>query len=190
MTSPHILQVALPVPLPILFDYLAPQAVPDIPEGTRVLVPFGRKKMVGVVVGKTGRSEIPEGRLLTVLEMPDGCEPLLDTKLIELLRWCWKYYKHAPGDVIASALPPALRKVKGRLPGPVLHYSLTGAGVERLAEPVGRAPVQYEMLGALASGPRSAASLSGIGRQWRVFNRKTEIDQRIGFRRSSLLAFL
>jgi primosomal protein N' (replication factor Y) len=167
MVSPHILQVALPVPLPILFDYLAPEAVPDIPEGTRVLVPFGRNRRVGVVVGKASRSEVPAGRLLAVSEVLDGGDPLLDTKLIELLRWCWLYYKHAPGDVIASALPPALRKVKGSLPGPVLHYSLTGAGVERLGESAGRAPVQYEMLGALAAGSRSGASLSGIGSQWR-----------------------
>jgi len=167
MVSPHILQVALPVPLPNLFDYLAPPETPEIAEGTRVLVPFGRKNMVGVVVGRAGRSEVPAERLLTVLEVLDGGEPLLDTKLIELLRWCWMYYKHAPGDVIASALPPALRKVKGKLPGPPLHYYLTAAGRERLEQPPGRARVQFEMLSALAAGPVSGAMLSGIGSQWR-----------------------
>jgi primosomal protein N' (replication factor Y) len=123
--------------------------------------------MVGVVVGKTGHSEVPAGRLLAVLDVLDGGEPLLDTKLIELLRWCWMYYKHAPGEVIASALPPALRRAKGSLPGCVLHYSLTGEGAERLKEPAGRAPVQFEMLGALAAGPLSGTLLMGIGSQWR-----------------------
>jgi len=123
MVSPHILQVALPVPLPNLFDYLAPPGIPEIVEGTRVLVPFGRKKMVGVVVGGAARSEVPAGRLLAILEALDGGEPLLDTKLIELLRWCWMYYKHAPGDVIASALPPALRKAKASFPA--LHCTIT-----------------------------------------------------------------
>ena len=121
MVSPHILQVALPVPLPNLFDYLAPPGALDIAEGTRVLVPFGRKKMVGVVVGRAGRSDVPAGRLLAVSEVLDGGEPLLDEKLIELLRWCWMYYKHAPGDVIASALPPALRKAKKTLALPVTY---------------------------------------------------------------------
>jgi len=167
MVSPRILQVALPVPLPNLFDYLAPPGTPEIAEGTRVLVPFGRKKMVGVVVGSTGTSEVPAERLLPILEVLDGGEPLLDSKLIELLRWCWMYYKHAPGDVIASALPPALRKAKGKLPGPPLHYYLTGAGRERLELPPGRARVQFEMLSALAAGPLSGAMLSGIGSQWR-----------------------
>ena len=72
MVSSHILQVALPVPLPNLFDYLVPSGIPDIAEGARVLVPFGRKKLVGVVVGKAGRSEVPAGRLLAVSEVLDG----------------------------------------------------------------------------------------------------------------------
>lgn len=176
MVSSHILQVALPVPLPNLFDYLVPSGIPDIAEGARVLVPFGRKKLVGVVVGKANRSEVPAGRLLAVSEVLDGGEPLLDEKLIELLRWCWMYYKHAPGDVIASALPPALRKAKGKLPGPPLHYSLTSAGRERLELPPGRARVQFEMLSALAAGPLGGAMLSGIGSQWRK-TRSALIDQ-------------
>jgi primosomal protein N' (replication factor Y) len=167
MVSPHIVKVAIPVPLPNLFDYLAPPGTPQIAEGTRVLVPFGRKKMVGVVAGRAGRSEVPAGRLLAISEVLDGGEPLLDEKLIELLCWCWMYYKHAPGDVIASALPPALRKAKGRLPGPPLHYCLTAAGRDRLEQPSGRARVQFEMLSALAAGPLSSAMLSGIGSRWR-----------------------
>jgi primosomal protein N' (replication factor Y) len=123
--------------------------------------------MVGIVVGETSRTDVPAGRLLAVLEVLDGGESLLDTKLIELLRWSWKYYKHAPGDVIASALPPALRRAKGVLPGPPLHYVLTPEGRDRLEQPPGRAPVQYEMLDALSGGPRIGAGLSGIGNQWR-----------------------
>ena len=161
-----MLQIALPVPLPNLFDYLAPDGPPTL-EGTRVLVPFGRRKMVGVVVGHADSSDVPPDRLLQVSEVLDGGEPLLDEKLVELLRWCWKYYKHAPGDVIASALPPALRKAKGKLPDPPLRYRLSTAGRERLALPAGRAPVQYRMLEALADHPLCAAELAGIGSQWR-----------------------
>ncbi len=166
MSSPHILKVALPVPLPNLFDYLAPDG-PGILEGTRVLAPFGRRKMVGIVVGHADSSDVPQGRLLAVSEVLDDGEPLLDEKLVELLRWCWKYYKHAPGDVIASALPPALRKAKGKLPDPPLRYRLSAAGRERLALPVGRARVQYRMLEAMAERPLAAAELAGIGSQWR-----------------------
>ena len=46
---PTVLRVALPLPLPTLFDYLPPAAAMP-PPGSRVLVPFGRDKLVGVVV--------------------------------------------------------------------------------------------------------------------------------------------
>ena len=167
MVKLPILQVALPVPLPQLFDYLAPRGGPVVAPGARVLVPFGRRNLVGIVVGVTDQSKVPEGRLLDVSRVLDGGEPLLDDKLIDLLRWCWKYYKHAPGDVIASALPPALRQVKGVIPEPPLQYRLTAAGADRLLMPAGRARVQYRMLSALSAGPLGAEALAGIGSQWR-----------------------
>ncbi len=167
MATLPILQVALPVPLPHLFDYLAPQDGPAALPGTRVQVPFGRRNIVGVVVGMASGSDVPEGRLLPVSRVLDNGEPLLDSKLIELLRWCWKYYKHAPGDVIASALPPALRQAKGVVPGPPLQYRLTAAGIDRLALPAGRARVQHRMLEALSAGPLHEPALEGIGSQWR-----------------------
>lgn len=167
MTSHNILQIALAVPLPTLFDYLAPPRAPEAVIGARVLVPFGKRKMVGVVAGHSDHSEIPAGRLLSVIEVLDAGEPLLDGKLLELLRWCWKYYKHAPGEVVASALPPAMRKAAGKLPGPPLQYRLTEAGRERLDQPAGRAHAQYRMLSTLASGPVMDEGLTEIGGQWR-----------------------
>ncbi len=167
MATLPILQVALPVPLPHLFDYLSLQDGPAAIPGTRVQVPFGRRNMVGVVVGLANGSDIPEGRLLPVTRVLDGGEPVLDGKLIDLLRWCWKYYKHAPGDVIASALPPALRQARGVIPEPPLQYRLTGAGIDRLEIPAGRARVQHRMLQELSAGPLGEQALAGIGSQWR-----------------------
>ena len=167
MTAPHIVQVALPVPLPQLFDYLAPTEGPAAIPGARVLVPFGSRKMIGVVVSSSDRSEVSSDRLLAVLDLPDGGDPLLDSALIELLRWCWQYYKHAPGEVVASALPPALRTAKGTLPDPPVQYRLTAAGQKRLQDPPGRAPVQYRMIQALSDAPLTAEGLRGIGSQWR-----------------------
>lgn len=167
MASPKILQIALPVPLPKLFDYLEPSGSGEIAEGTRVLVPFGRRTLLGVVSGRASRSDVRSSKLLAVQDVLDGGEPLLDARLMKLLRWCWMYYKHAPGDVVASALPPALRKAKGKLPGPPSQYRVTDAGLARLEQPAGRAPVQYQMLQALADGPLGDTALSGIGSQWR-----------------------
>ncbi|KAG0914490.1 hypothetical protein G6F32_016602 [Rhizopus arrhizus] len=53
MLSPiPTLQVALPVPLPRLVDYLSPEGdAPAVVVGCRVKVPFGNRELVGVVVG-------------------------------------------------------------------------------------------------------------------------------------------
>lgn len=167
MISSDILQVALPVPLPQLFDYLPGPGAPVVRPGARVLVPFGNRKLLGVVVRKTDRSEVTERRLLTVSQWPDSGEALLDGKMIRLLRWCWDYYKHPPGDVVLSALPPALRRADAGLPEPPMRYVLTEAGAERLKEPAGRAPVQYRMLQTLDDAPAGVEKLAEIGSQWR-----------------------
>ena len=57
-----ILRVALDVPLPQLFDYECAEATAaDI--GLRVVVPFGRRKTVGLVIEVADESEIPAERL-------------------------------------------------------------------------------------------------------------------------------
>ena len=53
-----IVRVALDVPLPKLFDYLAEVAGrADI--GRRVIVPFGQRRQVGLIVELTQASEVP-----------------------------------------------------------------------------------------------------------------------------------
>ena len=155
------------MPLPHLFDYQVPPDVTAIEPGVRVLVPFGRRKSVGIVICQADNSDIPRNRLLAVHEVLDQGSPLLDCSLIDLLHWCWNYYKHSPGEVVASALPPALRKAKGVVPGPPSSFSLTAAGRQQLEQPTGRAPVQHAMLNALADGPLGVGGLAGIGSQWR-----------------------
>ena len=109
-----VLQVALPVPLPRLFDYLPAADGRPAEVGARCRVPFGRRQAVGVIVGHSQCSEVPADRLLPVTEVLDEGRPLLDGPLLDLLLWCARYYKHPPGEVVAAALPPALRKAKGR----------------------------------------------------------------------------
>lgn len=62
MLSPiPTLQVALPVPLPRLFDYLSPEGDgPAVAVGCRLKVPFGNRELVGVVVGH-GQTEDGQG---------------------------------------------------------------------------------------------------------------------------------
>jgi len=105
-----VLQVALPVPLPRLFDYRAPAGLAASPAlvGCRVRVPFGPRELVGVVAGVGGEDgDGPELREALALLDP---EPLLRGELLDSLRWLARYV-HAPlGDVLATALPAALRR--------------------------------------------------------------------------------
>ena len=167
MSNACFVQVALPVPLPQLFDYLPPREGPLPGPGSRVLVPLGRRKLVGVVVSLRQRSDVPAGRLLPVIAVPDEGEPVLDTGMLDLLRWCWQYYKHAPGEVVVGALPPALRNAAAKLPPPPQCYRLTATGRDRLQQGPGRAPVQFQMLAVLAEEPRREEALAPVGSQWR-----------------------
>ena len=104
-----VLRVALPLPLPRLFDYLAPDHDPAGPHwlGRRVRVPFGYGEHVGVVA-EVGPQESPELLLKSVLASPDD-EPLLSGELLNSLRWAARYYHSPLGEVLATALPAALR---------------------------------------------------------------------------------
>lgn len=109
MTAPATLRVALPVPLPRLFDYLPPPGIEAsaVAVGARLQVPFGQREVCGLVVGH-GQAE-PGVELRAALAAPDGA-PLLQGELLASLRWLAAYL-HAPlGDVLAGALPAALRR--------------------------------------------------------------------------------
>jgi primosomal protein N' (replication factor Y) len=98
-----IIEVAIPVPLNKTFDYLCDEKVSI---GSRVKVPFIRKKVVGVVLSIKDKSEFE--KLKTVERVIDD-EPILDKTTLDFLFWCAKYYHHPIGEVISTALPKKLR---------------------------------------------------------------------------------
>jgi primosomal protein N' len=71
----QVLQVALPLPLRKLFDYLyiAPTDIIDITnkpqQGQRVIVPFGRQTLVGSVINITDKSEYPIEKLKPIIAL-------------------------------------------------------------------------------------------------------------------------
>ncbi|MEW6165893.1 MAG: primosomal protein N' [Pseudomonadota bacterium] len=105
-----ILQVALDVPLPRLFDYRLAGECVGSPVGRLVRVPFGRGERIGVVAGVAAVSEQPDDRLKTAELLADL--PPLPADWLELCGFCARYYHHPLGQVTAFALPPLLRKGK------------------------------------------------------------------------------
>ena len=170
MSSPSlnaVLRVALPVPLRQLFDYLSVENGVSPEPGMRVLVNFGRRKMVGVIAEVADESDLPREKLATVIGYPDEGQLVLSTESLGLLEWCWHYYKHAPGEVVFNALPPRLRKIDGRIPPPSMQYCLTKAGEERLCEPPGRIKTQIRLLEAIHGGEATESQLREISTSWR-----------------------
>src|SRR2546429_346731 len=111
MTAPGVLRVALDMPLGRLFDYLPPPPLAAdfaIEPGVRVGVPFGRQRLVGVVMESARCSDVPAERLKAVLQVLDPI-PVFDRSALELLSWAAEYYHHPIGQVLAAALPKALR---------------------------------------------------------------------------------
>ncbi|MEW5769183.1 MAG: primosomal protein N' [Pseudomonadota bacterium] len=168
--SANIAQVALDAPLDRLFDYLAPQARPD-DIGRRVTVPFGRQLLVGVLLGLTDRSDMP-AESLKPLQAIDRETPPLPADLIELARFAAGYYRHPLGAVLASLLPPALRRSRGvhREAAPAA-LALTDAGREAMAALGARAHAQRALAQRFHDGAVALASLSdaekALARTWR-----------------------
>jgi primosomal protein N' (replication factor Y) len=145
MADPTILKVAVNVPLSRLFDYLPPDGDAAIPPGSRVVVPFGRREQIGVVMAQTNYSDLPTGKIRQCLSTLDG-EPVLSADDLRLISFTSDYYHHPIGEVVAAALPALLRQ--GKPLSPTLTFvAITDAGeavdVEGLAR---RAPRQAELL--------------------------------------------
>ncbi len=104
-TDSVIIRVALPVPLAQTFDYLHDTPLAN---GVRVRVPFGNRKLVGVVTDTVSSSD-HGGRLRAIDEVLDP-EPLLDASLLALLHWTATYYHHPIGEVLTLGFPARLRR--------------------------------------------------------------------------------
>jgi primosomal protein N' (replication factor Y) (superfamily II helicase) len=162
-----ILQIALDTPLRRVFDYLPPEghgSLDDLALGVRVRVPFGRRRLIGILVAKPMESAIPTEKLKSALEILDR-EPVLDPVTFELLRWAAEYYHHPPGEVFAAALPGSLRAGQAAL-ATTESWALAPPGRAQLENPANRrAPRQRAVLAWLAA--RGAATAEEAGTAFR-----------------------
>jgi primosomal protein N' (replication factor Y) (superfamily II helicase) len=166
---PSVLRVALPVPLPTLFDYLPP-AKGEAFAGSRVLVPFGRGKAVGVVVETDVPANVGSSRLKRVLRVLDDA-PLLDAELMQTLAWAADYWLGAPGEAYANALPLLLREDKPLPETREPIWQLTLAGSSAL-DAGSRRGSSRALLQTLSAGPLSAAELDTLLVDWRAAARR------------------
>ena len=119
-----IVRVALDVPVPKVFDYVAATATAD-DVGRLVEVPFGPRRRVGLVLEVVDASGIDADRLKpagTILR--EGLQ--LPADVLALIRFCADYYHHPIGPVVAATLPGGLSRPPQQRS--ISWYALTEAG--------------------------------------------------------------
>jgi primosomal protein N' (replication factor Y) len=133
----------------------------------RVRVPFGRRELVGMVVGTVAHSDLPRSSLKQVMRILDDA-PLLPPTVLKLLLWAADYYHHPLGEVIHTALPVHLRQGRPVACKGEMVWSLTDAGRRVRQEMSHRAPAQQRLLDALAAAPDGldAKQLRLISTRW------------------------
>jgi primosomal protein N' len=125
MPAPYA-NVALPVPLRTLFTYSVPEPLRDtLRPGARVLVPFRKKSLVGVIVEFTDAA--PTNTQIRPITKSLDFTPALTPKLIELAQWLAGYYIAPIGEVFRSMLPPLVELKTDR------RVAMTQAGSDLIA---------------------------------------------------------
>jgi len=100
-------RVAVDQPMPVLFDYR--YALPHEPApGMLVLVPFGRREVVGLICEIASTTDVPASKLRSVSRICVDCPPL-SMQWIALAGFAADYYQRGLGEVALPALPQALR---------------------------------------------------------------------------------
>lgn len=169
--TPRFYRVAVPSPLRRLFDYLpAPSEAFPAQVGVRVRIPFGPRKVTGVVVAIVTETEVPEAKLRSVDAVLDA-EPLFAPALMNLLLWSADYYHCPVGEVFATALPARLRAGEGLVASEERWltplYEADEAAKSAARADLSRSPRQLALLDVLltsATASTQAISEAGFGR--------------------------
>ena len=141
-----ILQIALDLPLNRLFDYLSGGL--HVQVGQRVLVPFGRRSQIGIVMAMADTSEHPIEKLKPITQAFSDELPI-DAETLSLIKFSADYYQYPFGQALLSALPARLRQIAPAVSRKQYAYSLTTLGRNVVLEQIPKR--QQVLLRVLAS---------------------------------------
>ncbi len=147
------------------YTYLVPPALADLEPGEAVLVEFGRRQALGIVVAEAGVAPAATA-LKPIVDRVRADGPLLPALTLALARAIAKHYLAPPALVLRAMLPPGLLErlelVAELAPGGERDVGGEGAGAAdaRAAGPADD-PVAVDLLGQLERGPRPVRDLAG-----------------------------
>lgn len=134
---PKYAEVAIPLGVNRTFTYRLPPALQSTHLGSRMLVPFGRKRITGYVVALLetlgAGAEVTDAEIKDAEELLDA-EPLVTPEILEITRWVSEYYAVPWGEVLKTALPAGLNAAVEQI------WTITPEGRKALARwPASRA---------------------------------------------------
>lgn len=170
MSEPLYVEVALNIPLQKTFHYaITPDLVDRIDIGKRVYVPFGSRKLVGVILSTTRSCDI--AKLKNLIEVIDDV-PVIHVDLLDLARWMSSYYLTGIGEVLFSMLPPDLKDPKNYYDDHLLKLKISIKDLDVWAKEHKRKKNQIKILNLLKERSplsikklKEAASMTGFMRQ-------------------------
>ena len=155
-------RIAVNVPLSdglLTYSYSEP-----LPPGTRVLVPFRNKTVVGIVWETDIAPDMDAARILSVQTAFMEEKPLPQSWR-DLLAFTSRYYHYPTGQAVFAALPQGLKETRAvEMPQPPLFYALNEAGRAQTPPPA-RFNKKAALWDALLSGEMTMAALKQVNAQ-------------------------
>lgn len=155
-----IVNVVLSLPIISTFDYIIPDNIYPI-VGGRVLVPFGSRKVIGIIIKSSKYSSIDSDKLKTVTKVLDQ-KSLFPKSLWRTLIWAIGYYHYPAGKVLFHALPVLIRQGKSTEITSLQYWCSTEKGRNLLPSIIKNSPKQKIALSALLLSPICRNQLSGL----------------------------
>lgn len=135
-----------------------------LPPGTRVLVPFRNKTVVGIVWETDIVPDMDTARILSVQTAFVEEKPLPQSWR-DLLSFTSRYYHYPTGQAVFAALPQGLKETRAvEMPQPPLFYALNEAGRAQTPPPT-RFNKKVALWDALLSGGMTMAALKQVNAQ-------------------------
>ena len=133
-------------------------------QGTRVLVPFRNKTVVGIVWETDIAPDMDAARILSI-QTTFSDEPPLPESWCDLLSFTSRYYHYPTGQAVFAALPQGLKETRAvEMPQPPLFYALNEAGRAQ-TPPSARFNKKAALWDALLSGGMTMAALKQVNAQ-------------------------
>jgi len=123
---PLYVELALPVRVDSLFTYQLNSDTP-ITAGTRLLVPFNNKQLVGIALCCKNTIDFDPQKVKFVTKILDD-SPILDESMLKLATWLSNYYHYRLGECMSFMLPKALRNDQNSFKSTLAVTTLTNKG--------------------------------------------------------------